>query len=74
MTSREDAHPRGELFAASRMQTLLSSKDTLSRHGRPWLSLMMLGSDPLGPHLNTITLRGSHPAPLLRERQAHYGI
>jgi hypothetical protein len=28
-------------------------------------------SDPVS---NTITLRDSHPAPLLRERQAHYGI
>ena len=35
---------------------------------------MMLGADPLGPRFHTITLRDSHPAPLLRERQAHYGI
>ena len=35
---------------------------------------MMLGADHLGPRFNTITVRDSHPAPLLRERQAHYGI
>jgi hypothetical protein len=35
---------------------------------------MMLGADPLGPRFNTITLRDSHPVPLLRERQVHYGI
>jgi hypothetical protein len=35
---------------------------------------MMLGADPLGPRFNTITVRDSHPATLLRERQAHYGI
>jgi hypothetical protein len=35
---------------------------------------MMLGADPLGPRFHTITLRDSHPVPLPRERQAHYGI
>src|SRR5215212_2835694 len=29
---------------------------------------------PVGPRSNTITLRDSHPAPLHRKRQAHYGI
>jgi hypothetical protein len=35
---------------------------------------MMLGADHLGPRFHTITLRDSHPATLLRERRAHYGI
>ena len=35
---------------------------------------MMLGADHLGPRFNTITLKDSHPVPLPRERQAHYGI
>ncbi len=34
----------------------------------------MLGADRLGPRLHTITLRDSHPVPLPRERQAHYGM